>query len=206
MHQMNLNPWITMWTNPRRTIREIINIAPKKGVFLLAVIFGLQYLLNFAHTFSLGVHFPPILILILSIVASPLLGYFWFYLFGACLYYSGKLLKGQSKYYQIISSMAWSSVPYLLTLFMWFVFLVASAYSTFIQQTDNTTFFFISFVILITAVWSLVLILKCLMEVQEFSCLRSIGNYLLGLVFYYIVLLVLALIFAGISRLIVIFI
>ena len=206
MHQMNLNPWISMWTNPRKTIREIVNISPRKGFFLLAVFFGLQYLLNFAHTFSLGIHFDPIFILIVSIVVSPILGYFWFYLFGACLYYSGKMLKGQSRYFQILSSMAWSSVPYILTVFMWFLFMVTSTYSVFIQQTDGFTFFFISLVILISAIWSLVLILKCLMEVQEFSCWRAIGNYLLGLVFYYIALFAVAACFALISRLIVMFV
>lgn len=196
MHQMNLNPWLSMWTNPRKTIREIINIKPRKGMFLLAMIFGLQYMLNFAHSFSLGMYFHPLFILIASIVVSPLLGYFWFYLFGVCLYWTGKIFKGQAKFAQILSSVAWSSVPYIINILMWFLFLATSTFTIFVQYSEGYTFFFISIISLITAVWSLVIILKCLIEVQDYSFWKSIGNYLLSLALYFLVLFIIGSFFA----------
>lgn len=200
MHRiMNLNPWLSMWTNPRKTIREIVNIAPRKGMFLLAAIFGLQYILNFAHSFSLGLYFNPFVILLAAIVISPLLGYFWFYLYGACLYWTGKIFKGQARFEQILSCMAWSTIPYILNILMWFLFLVTSTFTIFVQHSEGFTFFFISIISLITAVWSLVLLLNCMIEVQDYSFWRSIGNYLSALAVYFIILFLIGSFFAFIS-------
>jgi len=202
MHKMNLNPWVTMWTNPRKTIREIVNIAPRKGMFLLAFFFGLQYLLNLAHTMSIGQNFSPLMILISAVILAPLIGYFWFYVFGGCLYWTGKLFKGQGKFFQILSSVAWSSIPYILNVLMWFLFLVTSTFTIFVKNSEGFTFFFINFITLITAIWSLVLVIKCIKEVQDFSYWKSIGNYLAALVVYFIILFGIGAAFAGISYLI----
>jgi len=199
MHKMNLNPWMTMWTNPRKTIREIVNISPKKGMFILACIFGLQYLLSLAHSMSLGQNYSPLVILIASLVCAPFIGYFWFYVFSGCVYWTGKLFKGQSQFFQILSSVAWSAIPYILNVLMWFIFLATSTFTVFVQQTEGFTFFFINLISLITAIWSLILVLKCIKEVQDFSYWKSIGNYLAGLVVYFLILFGIGTAFAGLS-------
>lgn len=198
-YEMNLNPWISMWKNPRKTIREIVNIAPQRGLFLLAVIFGLQYLLNIAHTMSLGKSFSPAMLLIGALVLSWIVGFIWFYAFGACLYWTGKLFKGQSKFFQLRASVAWASVPYILNILMWIVFLATSTFTIFVEYSQGFTFFFISCVTLITAIWSLILLIQCVKEVQDFSYWRAIGNYIVALILYFFLLFLVGTLFTGVS-------
>src|SRR3989338_6201993 len=52
-----VNPWISMWTKPRFTLRSIINVDPKYGIYLLASIYVLQSSFFFASYWALGLSF-----------------------------------------------------------------------------------------------------------------------------------------------------
>jgi hypothetical protein len=54
-----------------------------------------------------------------------------------------------------------------------------------VEYSEGFTFAFISMMTLITIIWSVVLLIKCIKEVQDFSYWRALGNYILGLLIYF---------------------
>lgn len=192
MHKTNHNPWMSMWTNPRSTIKEMLKSSPTRGFFALAVIFGLQYLLNLAQSFSLGSKMNPLVILILCIVLSPIAGIIWFYFFGACLHWTGRLFKGKASHHELRSVVMWSTVPFLISLAMWVILLLTSFSTAFIQKSTGVMFLLVTVIGLIASLWSVVLMIFGLKEVQNYNYWKAIGNYILSAILYFIVVFVLS--------------
>ena len=177
------NPWFTIWTNPRSTIRTIIDTNPKRSIWWLATIYVLQTLLFFANYTSLGLNYHFALILIIAIVLSPFIGILWLYLFGWVLHFTGKWLGGKAPMDHIRSALAWSKVPILINLAMWLILLVFSANYVFVQFSFGPSLFFINLISMISGVWSLVILIQNIRETQGFSIGRSIANWALYFVF-----------------------
>lgn len=184
-HKMNVNPWRSIWTNPRKTIREIVNICPKKGFYIISVLFSFQYLLNLAQSFSLGFYFQPIVIVIGSAILSTFVGLLLFHLSSYSLYWTGKIFKGVATITHIRASVAWSSLPYAINIIMWFLFLLTTTNPTFVQAGRSISFLFVNLISIIVAIWSMVLLVQTIKEVQEFSYAKAIGNYILGMILYF---------------------
>jgi len=176
-----------MWTKPRQTMRAIVNTNPKRSVVWLATIFILQNLLFIANYYSLGINYHYAMVLIILIVLSPLIGMVWLYLFGWILHFTGRWLGGKAPLHYIRSALAWSKLPALINLAMWFILLVFSANYVFIQFSEGPSLFFTNLISIIAGVWSLVLLIQNIREVQGFSVGRAIGNWAIYFVFSLII-------------------
>lgn len=171
-------PWFKMWTSPRSTIRQIVSTNPKKGMMFLSIIFGIQYLLGFFYSLPEAGLFVETKYVLASLVFSPIVGYAWFYLQGAILYWIGKIFKGKAKYIEMVSSSAWSLVPamaalvFWLCLFLWLYISIPTP-NRFVNALLNIVPFSVN-------IWSAVLLINCLKELQEYSYGKAIGNFLLS--------------------------
>ena len=100
----------------------------------------------------------------------------------------GKLLKGEGKFHQVRAAYAWSCVPLIVNIPMWFVLAWAFGSQLFgglteeymLNNRELVLLFAILLVRLGSTVWSLVIYINALAEVQRFSVLRAIGNLLLA--------------------------
>lgn len=173
-----LNPWISMWNQPRSTIRAIAYNRPTYGIYYLAIIYALQGFFFYANWWSLGVRTYYPFYLTLGIIASPIIGVIWLYLMGEFFYLSGRLLRGTATRRQIRSIVAWSAVPFTITLAMWLLLLFWSPEHVFIQDSGPHSSIFVNLITLIAKVWSFVLLLQSLREIQHFSIGKSILNVL----------------------------
>lgn len=171
-----LNPWMTMWNRPRSTIRVLAYNRPTYGVFYLAVIYALQAFFFYANWWSLGIRVNYPLYLTVGIIGSPVMGMLWLYLVGEFFYFSGRLLNGSATRRQIRAAVAWSALPFTITLSMWFVLLFCSPEFAFIQYSGPYSSVFIVLITLIAKIWSFVLLFQSLCELQYFSTLKSILN------------------------------
>lgn len=181
------NPWLTIWTSPRQTIRHILETAPKRKTFLLAVVFGLQYLLSFYHALLTQGTFVNPYLMIGALVFSPLLGYILFYISSFILFIVGKLFKGKAIFSHVYAAVAWSVVPFIVNVVLWFCFFVFFTFDT--SLFDSVYYLIFGIVVgYIIPIWSFILLINCLKEVQQYSTLRSIGTILLPVVVLYIVL------------------
>ena len=178
-----VNPWLSMWTQPRHTVRSLLQIHPKYGVFPLAAIYALQSLLYFANYWSLGISFRFYAILITAIVASPIVGAIWLYVSSWVFYCTGRWLSGKASAPQLRVAVAWSKIPTSINLLMWVALLIAHSDYVFILDAGGPSSLFINFITLILGVWSLVLLIQSIREVQYFSIARALVNVFLEWIF-----------------------
>ena len=178
------NPWLSMWTQPKATIRGIVQTKPRYGVFWLSTIFVLQNIFYYLNFWSMGFDSRLYSILLPSIALSPLLGFVWVYFYGWILSFTGRWLGGTAPALYVRSALAWSRLPMFICLGMWFFLFVSNHDYAFIQYAGGPSAFFVNFITLIVEIWSFVLLFQSIREIQHFSVGRSIANVFIAGLFY----------------------
>ena len=185
----SFQPWLSIWTSPRATIAKIVQEGPNKGLWLLAAIYGFSGLLNFFQSISVGTRIGLLPIFFLAILLSPLWGYVSFSLWSFAVWLTGKWVKGTASFSILRCAYAWSCVPYVINVLLWVLLAGVFGQTLFMNQVDGyaltrkeMAFLFLILVLRIgVGIWSLVIYLNALAEVQKYSVLRAIGNVLLAL-------------------------
>jgi hypothetical protein len=175
------NPWLTIWTSPRETIKKIVAKDANQSIWILAVIVGFPSVLSLFMLFmpdaSRGVS------LITSAVLSPFVGMLLLNIYSWILLQTGKWLKGRADREDIRAALAWSYVPTIISLllFIWIEpqYIQMLHEGRTILNWDNlpATAYLISGVF---GIWALVLEIGTISQVQKFSLWRSFGNIILG--------------------------
>lgn len=194
--EQKFNLWISIWTEPRKTMRYIIDNQPRKYVLLIAIIYGILTYLENAASNNLGDRIPMWGIFLRAVVIGGLGGIVFLYILAGIIKWTGKLLKGKGTMEHIRASMAWSGLPYILVSVLWIPALILFGTDLFkSSRTDieilsaygiiSTTFHFIALI------WGGFLQFNCLGEVQGFSSWKAILNYLLtGIVSFFLFIIV----------------
>ncbi len=186
------SPWISMWLHPRRTICQIVDTDPDRAVLLLAAIAGIGKVLDKASTKSSGdlISFPSIFLL--AVILGPLSGIISLYIGGALLRWTGRWIGGRADARDIRCAIAWSSVLAIWAMLLWIPELLLFGKEMFTSKTPNidasialTTLLWIFIILeIVLGLWTFVVFLKCLGEVQGFSAWKALGNcFLMVLVF-----------------------
>jgi hypothetical protein len=207
-HGINLaveNPFRTIWTRPRATIRGIVDTNPTLHVIPLAMIGGAIQSLDNAATRNAGDRLALPAILIMAIAGGSIGGVIGLYVGGWLLQVAGKWLGGRAEPEGVRAAIAWSTVPVVATIPIWLVQLGIAGHEMFTSQTPtldaNPGLWLVllaSFLVeTVLGVWAFVLVLKCLGEVQRFSAWRALGSILLLALVIVVPLLVLALLVIG---------
>ncbi len=192
----NINPWITMWSQPQKTIRAVINIDPNMGFFFLASIWFLQFFFLFESYYSLSLPIHWALTIVVAVIISPFVGALCFYSIGALLYIIGKLMKGKATFAHTRCAFAWSRIPVIIDLIMWFTISFFISELIFARVGVDMSFIFINLIACITSIWSFVLLVGVVKEIQKFSLFKALLNVI-------IVYLLLSLIISIISSLVI---
>jgi hypothetical protein len=184
------NPWLTIWTRPRATIARITAENPNKSLWLLAFIYGFCSMMNMFQSIALGSVLGIFGILILAIIIAPFYGYVTFSIWSFIVLWVGKLLKGQGNFHTVRAAYAWSCVPIILNIPLWLLMVVLFGHQLFLNLPDAhllpNSEMLIFFVILIAkvvlAIWSFVIFLNALAEVQKYSVFKAILNAVIAAV------------------------
>lgn len=186
MNQMN--PWFSIWSKPRATIIQVISEDPKRGMWILAWIYGMLAFFNAFQGMSIGYSLSLLPTLCVALVFAPLWGMLSFWVWSWILYGVGKFLKGKGNAMLIRSAYAWSCAPLILSVITWFAMIAIFRISLFQNFPENYTlneaqifmlFGFLAFKVTIT-IWSFVIFINALAEVQQFSIGRAILNIVLS--------------------------
>ena len=199
-----LNPWFTLWTEPRATIQQIVDSDPRRFVLVLAALGGFFEALDRASARSMGDTLEMPVIFGIALVFGPLGGLVTLYLGAALIGWTGRWIGGRASYEQIRAAIAWSSVPLLWLQLIWIPELLLFGSEMFTTEMPSTQatpslailLFFFGVVQLIGLVWFFVVYLKSLGQVQQFSAWKALGN--VGLVFL-ILIVPLMVIFLGLG-------
>lgn len=196
--KLGINPWLSIWFHPRKTIRAIIEYNKNYRIILLSAIYGFQYMLQSAQYFSLGQGTSLLLLLLFAIIFAIPAGYIIFNVMSFFYYWIGKLIKGKGSFKEIRAATIWSSVPMVLTCLIWIILMIFHGNSLFVagyetQLTGGAAALSMTlgFVQLAIGIWGLVIFLHALGEVQGFSAWMALLNAVLaGIVVFILLFLV----------------
>lgn len=184
------NPWLSIWTKPKQTVRSIVDTDPKFGFLALSAIYGLPMALNFAQNFSLGEKVPIWAILIGALIVCTIFGMIGISVSTWLLHVTGRWIKGKGSYQMIRTAVAWSNVPNIVTILMWIVLMSVFGRAVFNKQFSDTHFigfqagivFIVFLVQAVISIWGFIILLQGLSEVQGFSVWKALLNVLIPFV------------------------
>lgn len=190
--KMGFNPWLTMWTKPKSTIRSIVNYDSNFRLFVLSGIYGFVSLISTAQSFSIGETLNFFLILLIAIILAPVWGFIAFSISSFFIHFTGKWLKGQASYKEVRASIAWSNVPMIGNVVLWIILFVIFKQdilkdfpgSSALSGTYRGILLMILFGQLILNIWVLVLYINSLAEVQRFSIGKAILNIIIAVIIF----------------------
>ena len=188
-----LSPWITIWVEPRQTIRRVVDSDPQHQVILLAILGGIIQVLNQSSSRNLGDTLSLPIIFLVCGIAGPIVGIVLLYVVGALMHWIGSLFGGQASPVEVRAAFAWSSVPNIWSQILWipqFALLGKDLFTSATPKIAANPFLALILlgflgVQLIIAVWAFVVFLICLGEVHRFSTWKALATTLVsGLVIF----------------------
>ena len=136
-------------------------------------------------------------ILIIAVIFAAIYGYVSFSIWSWFVMWIGKLFKGQGTFKTLRASYAWSSVPLILNIPLWLLMVALFGHQLFLNLPDAYllsawkifVLFLVMIVKVILAIWSLVIYINALAEMQKYSIIRAILNIvvaavILGITFF----------------------
>jgi hypothetical protein len=184
METKQAHPIFRIFIEPRLTIREIISGNVNQTLLPLSFLYGLNAILQFFMRGDFS-RIGTFKIILLSIVFAPIVGFGMFCLWSAIMYMTGKLLKGHASFAEHRAAYAWSFIPYTVNVvfLLTMLILVRSNLAIDGSQTLDFTHTFEELLLLAsfltflaTKIWSWVIYINALSEVQEFSVIKAILN------------------------------
>ncbi|MDJ0652156.1 MAG: YIP1 family protein [Simkaniaceae bacterium] len=184
--KLGLNPWLSIWIHPRKTIRALVEYNTNYRLIVLCAIYGFQHILQILQYLSLGQGTSLLFMLLLAFIFSIPVGYIVFNVLSASYLWVGKLIKGKGSFKQIRAATYWSSVPMAVSCLVWIVLLVLHGSSLFVAGYETKLVGPTAAVNrglgglqLVIGIWRLIITLHALGEVQGFSTWMALLNLVL---------------------------
>jgi Yip1 domain len=176
-----LDPWISIWTRPRATLRQILDGDPRRSVFRLAALGGVAGALKLATSPGIGDSHPPAMIAPLAVLGGALCGVFFLFLFTGLVRLTGSWLGGSGRSEEIRAALAWGYVPSIWGLLLWLPRAALLGQETFrsvppgIEGNPPASLFFglLELLQALIGFWGLLIALKCVGEAHRFSAWRA---------------------------------
>ncbi len=191
-----------IWTKPRYVFKFINDTHYEKYMTLLLVLAGISRAFDRASTNNFGDNLPLWAILGVCIILGGLLGWVSYYIFAALISWTGSWLGGKGDSTSILRVIAYAMVPSILGLLMLIPQIGIYGVEMFKAGGDiasaglilNILFYGTMYIEFILAIWTIVLFIVGVSEVQEFSILKSILNLLLPILLFVVPMILLVLI------------
>ena len=181
MSELQIKPWVSMWTHPRMTIRHINEYNVRYRFLVLSTLYGWPAALQIAQSFGFSQSMPLLGILLSTLVVAPFIGMFWFYAVSGLLFWIGKWFGGVASFLSVRSAVSWSNITSLVFLAIWAGLILTFRESLFLRDFAETiinrfqavTLLIMSSVQIVFFCWTVVLFLQSLAEVQGFSVWKA---------------------------------
>lgn len=199
------NPWLSIWTEPRKTVRSIVNTDPKFGFVILSGIYGFPMALNLAQNFSLGASIPVWAILIGALIICIILGMIGITISTWLLHFTGRWIGGRGSFQTVRTAVAWSNVPNVVTILMSLILVAmfgramfnAAFSATHFMGTQAGIIFIVFLLQAVASIWGFIILLVGLSEVQGFSVWKALLNVLIPFVIVVAIVWLLGWVFAA---------
>lgn len=189
-----------IWTSPRKVCKYVNETGYEKHFYLLLILSGIARAFDRASQRNMGDHSSIWSIIGISILAGALLGWLTFYLYAALLSWTGKWLKGKGNTDSLLKIICYGMVPTIAALLL--LIPQIAIYGNEIFKTDgditsagwalNIIVYGSMFLEFIFAIWTIVICVIGISEVQKLSIGKSILNAILPIFVIIIPILIIA--------------
>lgn len=183
------SPWVSIWTQPRATIQAIVDTDPTHKVLLLAALSGIAGAISPDSEIDYN-----LINILLASAFGAVFGIIGLYMGSVLLCWTGRWISGQGTRETIRCALAWSSIPNIFAIVLWLPAML------FLDGLNSGDVSLPQLLVIIFQLWSFVLSLKCLGQVQGFSAWRALWNLLLPSLVIFLPLGLLLVIFVGIQQ------
>ena len=186
-----------IWTSPRKIFKYIVDRNYKKYVVILLILSGISHAFSQAIDKGMGDKLPIIPIILICIIGGGLFGWLSFYIAAILLSWTGKWLKGKGTTDSILTIISYAMIPSIVAMVLLIPQICIFGADLFKANSDLEGASALSLILLlitgvlqiILAIWTFVLWIIGISEVQKFSIGKSILNMLVpGLLLLAIVL------------------
>lgn len=196
------NIFTKIWFSPRKVFKFINDNEYDTYVNVLLFFTGISRAFNRASFKNMGDTMPLLAVLGLCIILGGLLGWISCYIYAALLSWTGKWIKGQGDTKSILRIISYAMIPAITAL----IFLIPKIgiYGNEVFKSDgdissagliaNIFFYGSSLLESILGIWTFVLCIVGISEVQKLSIGKSILNILLPSLIFVLPIIIIALI------------
>jgi len=187
--QQSFNPYKSILLQPRSTIQRIVDTNPTYLVLALFALTGAAGSLSAASAEGWGYDMSLLWVFLIIVAIAPLATILTLYLISALTRWTGKWLGGKATQEQIRSAYAWSYIPVIASIALYvplFMFYGADLFNyqhtafpdplSMVPVQSGVAFVIVAIAEVVLNVWSFVISLHCLGQVQGFSAWRALGN------------------------------
>ena len=133
-----MNPWLSMWTRPRATIRQIVNDDPKRLTLLVAALIGIAGVEACDAMMVVREARPLARIPVMpAVLAGAVQGVMGLYVGALLIQWTGKLIRSTADRTHIRAALAWSGVPTAWSLVIWIAINLMGRRASFTDGTSN---------------------------------------------------------------------
>jgi hypothetical protein len=194
-----------IWTKPRQIFSYIQNQNYNKYLYLLLAFMGISRAFSRASMKSMGDDQSLLSIIMLSIILGGLLGWISYYIYAALLSWTGKWLNGKSNTSDLLRVLTYASIPAVIGLLMLIPQISIYGIEIFKDNGDissagmfpNIITYGAMAIEIGLAIWTIVLIVIGISEIQQISISKALLNLILPILVIIIPILLLVLIFKG---------
>jgi len=181
-----LVPWVSIWTRPRATLRQVLEEDPRRWVFRLAALGGVAGALKLVSSSTFADSHSLSVVLAVCLGGGALGGIVALFLLTGLVGATGRWLGGRGGSTEVMAALAWSYVPGIWGLSLWLPLgallgeEVFRAHPTLLEGNPPATllFGFVKGVQLLIGFWGFIVSLKCVGEAHAFSAWRAFGALL----------------------------
>lgn len=188
-----------IWFNPRLVFRYLEQNSYGKYVSVLLVLAGINSATDRAIAGGMGDSMSLLIVLLITVVAGALLGWISFYIYAALISWTGRWLKGRSNTSSLLRVIAHAQIPSIVSLILVFAQIGVFGNDLFQTYPDLTShmplavFYYLTiFLSTILSLWTFILLIVGVSEVQQFSIGKAILNVLLPIFLFLIPIAIIA--------------
>lgn len=192
-----------IWLSPRLVFQFLTTTRYDKHVTILLILSGITRTFDRAALKNLGDTFPLLGVIGFCIVVGGLFGWITYYFYAAFVSWTGRWLEGRANSEAILRVMAYAMFPTIVGLFFLIPEIAVYGNEIFKSDGDITSSGIVGNIIYYTSIildfglgiWSFVLLIIGIMEVQKFSIGKAILNLFLPAILFIAIGLILFLLF-----------
>jgi hypothetical protein len=198
----SVNPFFSIWTQPRATIQYIVERNYEYHVLVLTVLYGIVSALEKAVTKNLGERSDLPLIVMVCLFVGPISALISLFLGSILIRWVGSWIGGKASLAHIRAAIAWSGLPVVCTIVVFVIELILFGKELFMEEIPSisdsipllVTFVILSLVQVVAALWSFVLLIVTLAQVQSFTALKAFANLAIAAALVILSILIVALV------------